>query len=183
MKGFDEIASQAFQQSDDGTWIFFPRTRFFSGFEVPSAARKVELQQQFSQFLELSMWLVFAGLMLAGSFGHLISGAASLEVAMLFATARFARRASRGLVKSSVRFDPERSRRLFVERRSVRRLLAMQALCIVMTFFAIYALELQPELWTTILPGVIFLAFSTFAWSRMMKIKFETRAIHQHATK
>jgi hypothetical protein len=182
MKGFDEIASQVFQRSDNGTWIYFPRTRFFSGYEVPSDGRKLDLQQQFSQFLELAMWVDFAVLMLAGSFGHLIAGAMGLEVLMLVATALFARHASRGLVKSSVRFDPERQRRLFVESRSVRRLLAMEALCLVMTFFAIYALELQPQLWTTLLPGAIFLAFCTVAWSRMMKLKFSTRAMQTHAT-
>ncbi|MDB5107751.1 MAG: hypothetical protein JWM69_692 [Candidatus Binatus sp.] len=171
MKGFDDIAAETFQRNDDGTWIFFPRTRFFSGYEVPNEMRKRELQEMMSQFLEVTLWMTLVGLVITGSLGQLLVGTMALEIAVIAATIRFANRATRGLVKSNVRFDSNKARAMFVSSRSVRRLVAVTAVSIVMTFFSIYAVELQPEAWVSLVPGVLVLSFITTVYVRMLKTK------------
>ncbi len=177
MKGFDEIAAEAFQRGDNGKWVFFPRTRFFSGYEVPNEAGKQELQEKMSEFLELTVWLVLAGMVIAGWFGKMLVGSMALEVAVLAATHRFASRTTRGLAKSGVRYDPEKARALFVSSRSVRRLVGITALSIVMTFFAVYAVELQPQLWMSILPAVLVLSFISIIYVRMTRTKLTLRSM------
>lgn len=180
MKGFDEIAAEAFQRGDNGKWVFFPRTRFFSGYEVPDEACKQELQEKMSEFLELTLWLVLAGMVIAGCFGKLLLGSMSMEVAVLAATHRFASRTTRGLNRSGVRYDPEKARALFVNSRSVRRLVGITGLSIVMTFFAVYAIELQPRLWMSILPGVLVLSFISVIYVRMTRTKLTLRSMQSH---
>lgn len=177
MKGFNEIAAEAFQRGDNGKWVFFPRTRLFGGYEVPNEARKQELQEKMSEFLELSLWLVLTGMVIFGCFGKFLVGSMAMEVAVIAATQRFAMRTTRGLARSRVRYDSKKARALFVDSRSVRRLVAISALSIVMTFFAIYAVELQPQLWMSILPGVLVLAFISTIYVRMTRTKLTLRAM------
>ena len=183
MKGFDEIAAEAFQRSDDGKWIFFPLMRLFGGFEVPSEERKLELQAQTAEFLEITLWLSLAVMFVAASLGRMLVGSLAMQAAIIAGAVNFAQRHTRFLIKSPARYDSAKRHTASIGRRSIQRLAGVTALCIVAILFAGYAIQLQPQLWGPLLSVTAFVGISFMLWARISKGRIDMQGaqtqVHQ----
>lgn len=177
MKAFDEIAADAFQRGDDGKWIFFPPMRLFGSYEVPNEQRKLELQSQTAEFLEVTLWLSLAVMFIAGSFGRILVGSLAMQAAIVAASINFAQRSTRFLVKSSVRYDSAKRRVTSVRSRGVQRLAAVTALYIALTILAGYAIQLQPQLWGPLLAVAAFAVLSIVLWARTAKSRLDLHEV------
>jgi hypothetical protein len=178
MNGFDEIAAETIQRSDDGTLLFFPRGSIGRGFVVPSDARRREIELSMAQFLRVTFWATFAGLLVGGSLGFMFPTILILEAVILIGFERRRAQLVEGLTESPLRYSRKRARESFAAHRSTAWLIALTALTSAMTFAAIYAIELHPQRGLALIPGVVILGGMASLWGRMVKSKLTPRPIH-----